>query len=56
MFDLGTLKNFKRNPLYFANCTKYSVPYPALGFEIHYSVNEVTRQCLDVKITPPFKG
>jgi hypothetical protein len=29
--------------------TKYSIPYPALGFEIHYTVNEELRLYSEMK-------
>lgn len=36
--------------------TKYSIPYPALGFEVHYSVNETNRWYSDVKVKNIFIG
>ena len=51
IFGQGASKPFTHNPIYFQNWTKYSVPYPALGFEVHYSINEDERLYSDVKIT-----
>lgn len=44
------------NPIFMKGWTKYSVPYPAHNFEVHYSVNEATRQFADVKVKPLYGG
>ncbi|QQS70138.1 hypothetical protein IPP75_01085 [Candidatus Saccharibacteria bacterium] len=37
------------NPLYANGWTKYSVPYPANDFEVHYNLNTITCQYADLK-------
>lgn len=37
------------NNINFNGWNKYSVPYPVRGYEVHYSVDELTCQYADVK-------
>lgn len=56
IFGDGARKTFTCNMNYFIGWTKYSIPYPALGFEVHYSVNETNRWYSDVKVKNIFIG
>jgi RHS repeat-associated protein len=49
IMGLGTSKPLK-NPLFFDYWTKYSVPYPAHGFEVHYNINEITKEYSELKV------
>ena len=49
-------KPFTRSGYYADGWTKHSVPYPAHGFEIHYSVHEAKKLYSDVKAKPLFGG
>lgn len=49
----GSTGTFK-DPNYGPGWTKYSLPFPHDGFEVHYSLNEENCWYADVKATEPF--